>query len=41
MSDFHFQGIRWLFGVNILPRKAILKGRGFIAVAKAVRTSRH
>ena len=29
MSDFHSQGIRWLFGVNILPRKAVLKGRGF------------
>ena len=29
MSDFHSQGIRWLFGVHILPRKAVLKGRGF------------
>ncbi|MBW4500137.1 MAG: hypothetical protein KME57_11395 [Scytonema hyalinum WJT4-NPBG1] len=29
MSDFHSQGIRWLFGVHILPRKAVLLGRGF------------
>jgi len=29
VSDFHSQGIRWLFGVHILPRKAVLKGRGF------------
>lgn len=29
MSDFHSQGIRWLFSVHILPRKAVLKERGF------------
>jgi hypothetical protein len=29
VSDFHSQGIRWLFGAYILLRKAVLEGRGF------------
>jgi hypothetical protein len=29
MSDFHSQGIRWLFGTYILLRKAVLLMTGF------------